>query len=147
MNLYQCCSVVVHTRVAKGQEGVGRDAGAAHKRAARGGATITSPLRALQCPTTASLPEWIGPASKRESSSASDLCHAFISGWQPFFHCLFILIFFFFWLYLNKKYIFFLIIIRIQCIFFSLHLHRPRALRSAFFYLMLLLFFLNRIFV
>lgn len=64
---------MVHTRIAEGQEGVGRDAGAAHKGAAWSGPTIASPLRALQCPTTASLPERIGPASKRESSSASDL--------------------------------------------------------------------------
>lgn len=71
--LWRLVSVMVHTRIAEGQEGVGRDAGAAHKGAAWSGPTIASPLRALQCPTTASLPERIGPASKRESSSASDL--------------------------------------------------------------------------
>lgn len=71
--MWRLVSVMVHTRIAEGQEGVGRDAGAAHKGAAWSGPTIASPLRALQCPTTASLPERIGPASKRESSSASDL--------------------------------------------------------------------------
>lgn len=70
---WRLVSVMVHTRIAEGQEGVGRDAGAAHKGAAWSGPTIASPLQALQCPTTASLPERIGPASKRESSSASDL--------------------------------------------------------------------------
>lgn len=80
-------SVIVHTGVAEGQEGVGRDAGAAHKGAAWCGATIASPLRALQCPTTASLPERIGPASKRESSSTSDLTLPILSSFFFFlFH-------------------------------------------------------------